>query len=516
MKKTAAIRVLSALLCAWMLLQTLLLSGCFRRRRSDGGETARPETESITEAETECAHRFESDDPCEERECTLCRLRLPAAHAFELSEEESVTATLQSKGQEVYYCKLCHERKHVSLNAVQPEETDLPVLYLEGSTYGMSKDQTVTLELSYRSQERSFDCAVTMKWQGATSLRYDKKNFSIKLYEDETLEKKFKVDLGWGKENKYCLKANYVDSSHARNVVGARLYEQVIRSRANVPSRVLDAPNCGTVDGFPVLLYLNGAFYGLYTFNVPKDKWMLGMDDSESVREAILMGNEWGESCAMRQLMPADYGPDWELEHCSTEDDSWVPQSFNRLISFVMKYEGEAFRSGIGDYLDVEAAIDYLIFIYFIRAGDNGGKNVMWSTFDGRIWQPTVYDLDGTFGINWAGTPWEDEGLQMMPEKRGDTVIVQRNYHVLWNRLFACYREEIQSRYAELRADVLSLENIERTFSNFMDEIPEEIYLSDSKKWNEIPSAEENRDLDVIMDYMKKRAAAMDAFFYGL
>ncbi len=516
-------RTLSAFLCLGMLLGTLSLFSCNGNQAippgssepQSGAPAQTPSEERGTGDMSACKHVFDQSDPCEMRVCSLCNLHLKPAHVYLLSEDESDLATLSTVGEEVYRCAHCEQKRTVMVGKVDPETLGLPILYLTGSTEEMTKEQTVTLQASYRSEETNFDCAATFKWQGNTSLKYDKKNYSVKFYNDDTLEKKFKVDLGWGKENKYCLKANYVDSSQARNIVGARLFAEIVRARKNAPEQLTGLTTCGVIDGYPILIYLNGSFHGLYTLNIPKDKWMMGMEGGEEAREAIVMGDQWSESCSMRELMASDFSNGWELEHCSTEDSAWVVESFNELISFVMRSSDAEFRQGISRYLDVEAAIDVLIYIYVIRAGDNGAKNLLWATFDGTHWIPSMYDMDGTFGIRWNGDPWDDNGAQMMPSENNGVVTVQDNYSELWNRLFATFRPEIKARYAQLRETVLSEAHIRYAFSEFMSQIPDVAYASDLEKWPDMPHPEAN-DLAMINNYMMRRISIVDAFINRL
>lgn len=102
------------------------------------------------------------------------------------------------------------------------EAFGLPVLKLTGSMTGVTKEVTGTFGYTYG--DLSGSC--TMKWQGGSNLSYPKKNFTIKF------DKKFEAKDGWGNRKKYVLKANYIDFSHARNIVCARLWGQVVNGAA--------------------------------------------------------------------------------------------------------------------------------------------------------------------------------------------------------------------------------------------------------------------------------------------
>ena len=166
--------------------------------------------------------------------------------------------------------------KHIADNGVFGKNTSLPKLFLTGDTTGISKSNAVSLSAEYVEGNSTITDKCTLKYQGTSSLNYPKKNFTIKLGN--------KVDLGFGEQKKYCLKANYIDHSHARNIVSARLWSEIVKSRENyndLPVELKNSPNNGAIDGYPIKLYLNGKYEGLYTLNVPKDAYMFGMDDSK-------------------------------------------------------------------------------------------------------------------------------------------------------------------------------------------------------------------------------------------
>ena len=146
------------------------------------------------------------------------------------------------------------------------EEYSIPKVYFEGDINGMhNKSDERKIKLKYESNDINFESYASIKIQGSSSLRYEKKNYTIKLYEDEFLENKKTIDFGWGKQSKYCLKANWIDKTHARNVVTAKLVGEVQKKY----SVFENTPNNGAIDGFPVEIYINDDFLGVYTWNIP-------------------------------------------------------------------------------------------------------------------------------------------------------------------------------------------------------------------------------------------------------
>ena len=90
---------------------------------------------------------------------------------------------------------------------VEPEEEDIPKVFING-TIPTTKDE-VFAEMTYISKTLSFNAYIEIKCQGNSSMSYPKKNFTIKLFEDAEHTSKKKINFkGWGKQNKFCLKAN--------------------------------------------------------------------------------------------------------------------------------------------------------------------------------------------------------------------------------------------------------------------------------------------------------------------
>ena len=229
-------------------------------------------------------------------------------HAYRLIDLEYQESEIERCG--TFTCENCNIRIQKSITT---EDLGLPIVEFFGSLDGISKDKKVKVGVKYTSEDNNFECDATLKVQGASSSYYPKKNFTIQLFEKETdYDEKFKVRMAdkWGKESKYCLKANWIDFSHARNIVSAKLYGQVSKSR-NIADEFNQLVNGGAIDGFPVVIYLNGNFHGLYTWNIPKDKWMTNMDDDLD-EHCILCGENYDSGCF--RALPVINESDWTDE----------------------------------------------------------------------------------------------------------------------------------------------------------------------------------------------------------
>lgn len=446
-------------------------------------------------------------------------------HAIVLLSEKAVT--LLADGYKKVACTKCDHTETTVYTAPDPKTFGIPILYMTDYLQDsiplsslLKSDGEISVKYSYYSTSdaiESFEGYCKIKIQGATSSEFPKKNFTVKLYSDEALKNKKKVDLGFGSQNKYCLKANYIDFSQARNVVGAKLFTQLVKSRSAENSFLAAAPNYGVIDGYPILMYLNGEFYGIYTLNIPKDQWMTGMDGGEEDRQAMLMADAWTESVQLYEEIGEDYvASGWEVEFCSTEDQSWIRESFNKIIRLLNCGDNERIRRELPEHLDIEAAIDNVLYTFFINAADNTSKNILWLTYDGVVWIPTMYDMDGTFGIFWNGQPLGTThpaaALPIYPYLTEDGEI-QTTSCRLYQVMVDCFADEVEARWAYLRQEILTVENTEKIFSEFFALIPEIAYTSDAARWTEVPYPDVNRGN--IYSETEAQLQRLDAFFYN-
>ncbi len=362
----------------------------------------------------------------------------------------------------------------------------LPVLDLVGNTSGISKDDAVTLAYAYNDMTGT----CTLKWQGSSSLMWEKKNYTIKF------DNAFEAKEGWGVQKKYCLKANYIDFSHARNVVSAKLWGQMVESRSVANGNLASCPNYGAVDGFPVLVVINGVYQGIYTFNIPKDIWCYGN------AMYVMSAEDHVEATRFKEIALCD-GSDFEIEYIENEDNSQQAiDSLNTLINAVMGATGSSFESAIENYLDVDSAIDYFIFACLICGVDITDKNYILSSYDGVKWLFNAYDLDSTFGNHYYGTSY-------YKSSGSPTFQSYKELHRVMHLIYTYAPEKLKSRYAELRAGVLSEENILYTFSNFILGIPKACYDEEVKVWKGIAGTSTN-NLTQIMNFYRLRCQYLD------
>lgn len=366
---------------------------------------------------------------------------------------------------------------------------NIPEVYLSGDTSSMSKTNAVDLGITIKINKFEWTGTANTKWQGSSSLAYDKKNFTIKLYEDSTKGTKQKINFNsWGKQNKFCLKANYIDHTHAKNIIGARVWSEIVKSRSDynsLPQELRESPNNCAIDGFPVKVTVNGVYQGLYTWNIPKDGWMFNMDENNP-NHAVLCcefnpnkGIPSADACEFRATAKCD-GTDWSPEFPDVLSDS-LKISFNNLINCVKDTDDATFKATIGNHLDITSAIDYYAYCNYGGFIDSLSKNMILLTYNGIKWICSMYDMD-----TWAGSCINGQLTVaynvLCPEG------YQEKYNLLWERIEKCFAKELKQRYSELRQNILTSTNIVKKFTDFMNIIGSDLFAQDLVSYPNIPN----------------------------
>lgn len=401
--------------------------------------------------------------------------------------------------------------------AIEPMGDDIPTVYITG-TIPQTKD-LVKGELEYVSKTNRFHAYTLIKLQGSSTLALPKKNLSFYMYSDEYRSNALNIDFrGWGKHNNFVLKADYNDITHARNIVCARLWGQIMRNRDDfdtLPEGLRNSPNCGAIDGFPVKVYIDNKYQGLYNWTIGKCDWMFGMDKNNP-NHAVLSAenNDNGDEelrynpCNFNQAWSGEDGKYWSIEIGKASER--LTDSFNAIVDdVILATQGDDYTASqrLGTKIDVQSVFDYNIFQKVILGVDGLARNMNLATYDMVKWYPCAYDLDSTFDMYFDGTMLdgaEDTTTELFDNQYSDLLpAINMFYHV---------EKDYKEYYSALRKTVLSYENIINEFEKYLTVVDEDLRIKDTVPYPEIPLATTNT-LDYIRSFTKDRLAALDNYY---
>lgn len=396
---------------------------------------------------------------------------------------------------------------------VEPAEGDIPSIFING-TMPTSKTY-VPVDMEYVSKTDNFNSNIYAKLQGTSTLEYPKKNFTIALFKDEARSQKLNKDFkGWGNSNTFVLKADYDDILHARNVVSAKLWSKIVASRSDydsLPEQLRNSPNNGAIDGFPVKVYINKVYQGLYSLTIPKGAWQFGLDENNA-NHALINAEINDNGDTELEQNPCNFNMDWT--DTGNYPDAWdievgtdrttIQNSWNNI--YTKLYDDDI--TNIENYLDIKSAIDYYIFQDVILGTDGLAKNMLMVTYDMIKWYISAYDLNATFDLSWQGNILNAYNT-IMPD-----IPYLNQYSKLLDFLKDWYQEDMKTRYFELRETVLSTASIIGLFEHYVNVYGDDEYIKDTIPYPDIPGVLDNT-LDNLKTFIMTRLDFLDGVYGG-
>ena len=403
--------------------------------------------------------------------------------------------------------------------------------------------------------------------QGNSSMGFIKKNVAIDFCDDEwTGDETPKVRIGeWVPQDSFHMKAYYTDFFRGVGAVSYKLYDQIVRTRGNMYDRPwkkalvemnkisfttksLGNPHVGDYslltdtgarcfpDGFPCAVYLNGNFYGIFSFQLKKhrDNYHLDKSIAENIHLDGILGHasffggkdniDWSQfeirnPKGLYAIGGNKYDADIRQEEIAgqTEVDSWITSgtlpdgteisskikknllftakvkqiienlsdSLPKVIEAKDKYEGtksetdlQAMKVLFEKYFDVDNLVDYVILSDLIKNTDGFEKNWQWFSYDGVKLYVGLYDCDQSFGS-------KDHGYSISePLSTHVSSFIKRPEGFIVNY----YQEELSNRYKEL-ADkgIINANNIFGLLKDWCLRIGTDFFKEEYRKWNDSP-----------------------------
>lgn len=402
--------------------------------------------------------------------------------------------------------------------------TSIARLDLEGilpTDYSENRLPTRMKAKLYENNTLLMSCPVKMSIQGTSSANpfWKKKNYSIGFYNDD-YSKSVEFRIGsWEAGDGFHLKGYASDGTISRDVGSARLWKHM-RTSNNYPSNQIapvtfidgsnylsksnsyDGANFYT-DGFPVAIYLNGSFFGVYMWRQKKSAKNYKLDDSLNTH--IFLAN----STTNLNWNTFDY-TQWELKSPKIKGykeqqpitNAVALASINRLWAW---FDGLSkgtidFESTYADYIDVNSFVDGIIHPILIHHWDYFINNMMLVTYDGNIWQLMPYDMDFTIGRVSTFMSFTDDPNQIIIDS------------IFWkNTMYPKLLSRIKTRWQELRTKQILTENkIESIYGGLMRIVGREYYKLDAEMWTPLESDTAKDSLKYLVNFLHKKMTYLD------
>lgn len=461
-------------------------------------------------------------------------------------EHEEILQNLMADIDNLVEQKEKYDKNYVTINQ------DIPTLYFKDSPVGsvapMTKDNKQWIQVTYVSPDvkkygPSFDYLAKTSYQGTSSLGYPIKNYKMKIYdyridkEGNILDKndniitpeefkalpkytKKKIDMysqrdGTGyPENTFCLKADYMDSSHCRNTCTARIVNDILFADIPNPAKQKDPKTRESINGFLCQLYINGKWIGIYNFNLDKSctkslgfevipdmvRWEIKAN-SETSAGAFNVTWDPNDIDDVYSKILADFEIAYDEDAFENETGEYdvtkyydyigIPHTGNvigtyrdyailslaRFIKFINDTKDkETFIREAPKFFNPRSACRYYLNVMTMGMIDNFAKNCMINMYGDDIWWFGFYDMDSSMGLDNSGYNVFESDI----EPSTTTNVYNCSKSKMWVKLNEFMKDTLYEEFKMLREGNYTYENLYKyLITDQIDTLPEIAYNKD-------------------------------------
>ncbi len=427
------------------------------------------------------------------------------------------------------------------LNIISSSDlTKLSKVGLAGAVKGKNYDIPAVVEF-WDMQGNYFKKNSYISGQGSSSMNYIKKSIALDLFDSEVGGDSFSVKFGeWVPQDSFHLKAYYTDPFRGMCVIGYSIYNDIVKTRglekdyvwkrallntdAITPTNpivdgkkeVLLYTESGArcfPDGFPCMVFQNGEFWGLYSFQLKKHRsnYCLNKKTAEHIhldgnisetslfnangdssliqwKNIYKVGFEIRNPKSLYLMDGSEYDADLNSGELIDETSEFYDESKHKTSAKVKKYiidfsktlatikaaedvylgnktdeNLKAIKDTLETYFDSENLIDYLITCDLLRNTDGFADNWQWVTYNGVKWYVCLYDVDATLGNHWQPVQ------TINPPLDGKHVTQIISKISMMKYITTYYVSELEERYAYLRKNgIIDAERIVTKIRDWM------------------------------------------------
>lgn len=250
---------------------------------------------------------------------------------------------------------------------------------------------------------RETELLIGIEIRGNIYLGRPKSSYGFEIWTDEFGTDNEDISLlGLREDDDWILDAMYGDLMRMRNRVAFQIWNSMAKLYYSY-----EEPQalCG-IHGKFVEVFINNEYQGIYSLNEELDRKQLKLKRFTNITRGLLYkGEEWGENVTSfynyTDTCSGINWDGWEIQYPKPEQQILWDPLYN-LTKFVVESDDNSFKDSIHNYIDIDNAADYYIFINYIGATDNMGKNIFLARYDtNTVFFLAPWDMDWSFGRYW-------------------------------------------------------------------------------------------------------------------
>lgn len=449
------------------------------------------------------------------------RLRLPKSGFLQFVKD------MKDVGVNVTSVNDLSEETHI----VIPIPTSIAKVNIIADTFPSSKESNLSGIIEFADKNGNYFSKPIEGFalQGSTSLAAPKKNLKFDFSDCD-------MKIGnWVVQDGFHLKSNYYDVFRGKSNLAYDFWRTIIEYNRPPSFRTpfvkkdsysyYNGVNCVEKDfsearltpaGFPVEVYFNGEFIGVYTWNIKKDRanYAMKKNNADHIHidpagiSSILKGEglDWTtfeirNPKGLVTMNGSSYNGDAPLELIDTSSAYYNSANTDHVKSAKVKQKILAFKDACAEviskkdretfekYFDPSWFVDLLIWGNVILDGDSLYRNTQYLCW-GDKWYGAPYDCDQIYGNTWRG----NYIYRKTWNRNVNSSIIGKSMGI-YELFLELYSEEIAARYKELRDnDVISVESVCSKLEEYRNIIGLSAYEKEFEKWAETPCYREPND----------------------
>ena len=277
------------------------------------------------------------------------------------------------------------------------EELGLPVLFISPAPRSQSYEPVTVV---YRGQT----FAAEAMQRGASSISYPQLSYTIKFADGQPFVDPHQAGGFFGKRKIVAI-TTFDDNSYVRQRLAYELWRRM-------------DPGHMDVQAYSAVMYVDGAFHGLYTIADHVDDDFFedrGLDENGNVFKSVTHDANF-------DLVSASGAPKGSNLHLGWEKKDGLPlegqpgafADLDALTTFVATSSAATFAAELPTRIDVRDFQDWFVFATYTLAEDSAGKNAyLYHDPLAGPWRFVPWDLNHSFGQAWqtyrtGATQWND------------------------------------------------------------------------------------------------------------
>ncbi len=361
------------------------------------------------------------------------------------------------------------------VNTIFNEKTQLyePIKGLEPYIEGTIQVLDQGDNLNHLNDTPASQSKMKIKRRGNTSMAYAKPQYLVKLITQSGQDNELSL-LGMGADNEWVINGSMTDESMMRNYLSYRISSQFMEYTPDTKycEVVIKENEIYTYQG--VYLLGESVKQGEDRVNISKFK------STESYNSYMVRRDRYDEENIMlntyateNKLSSGYLGLRYPSQYSVT------PQMITYIENDISKIEKVIYSNNYSvfstypDYINVDSFVDYFLINEFFGNYDAGTNSTyMYKDIGGKLCIGPVWDFDGAVD-NFTEEPMDVSVLAFQTEPWFDRLVTDKSFV-----------EKLEKRYAKLRRDYLSEENIINTIEQI------ESYIGPAQerewtRWNE-------------------------------